>query len=147
MASEFLLVLLGLAAGMLSGLIGIGGGVIIIPALVLLFGLTQHQAQGTTLALLIPPIGILAAWTYYKQGFVDVRIALFIALGFVAGSYFGARVATRFSDVTLERVFGFDPPCCRSPSKRHTEHWPPTFISGDFFIQGCRDSQLAAGAC
>jgi uncharacterized membrane protein YfcA len=106
MAREFLLVLLGLAAGMLSGLIGIGGGIIIIPALVLLFGLTQHQAQGTTLALLIPPIGILAAWTYYKQGFVDVRIALFIALGFVAGSYFGARVATRFSDATLERVFG-----------------------------------------
>jgi uncharacterized membrane protein YfcA len=107
MAREFLLVLLGLAAGMLSGLIGIGGGIIIIPALVLLFGLTQHQAQGTTLALLIPPIGILAAWTYYKQGFVDVRIALFIAIGFVAGSYFGARVATRFSDATLERVFGF----------------------------------------
>jgi uncharacterized protein len=107
MPREFLLVFLGLAAGTLSGLIGIGGGIIIIPALVLFFGLTQHQAQGTTLALLIPPIGILAAWTYYRQGFVDIRIALFIAMGFVAGSYFGARFATRLSGMTLERVFGF----------------------------------------
>jgi uncharacterized membrane protein YfcA len=106
MAREILLVVLGLAAGALSGLIGIGGGIIIIPALVLLFGLTQHQAQGTTLALLIPPIGILAAWTYYKQGFVDIRIALFIILGFVAGSYFGAKFATRLNEATLERVFG-----------------------------------------
>jgi len=106
MARELLLVLLGLAAGTLSGLVGIGGGIIIIPALVLLFGLTQHQAQGTTLALLIPPIGILAAWTYYKQGFVDIRIALFIILGFVAGSYFGAKIATRLNEATLERVFG-----------------------------------------
>jgi len=106
MVREFLLVLLGLAAGTLSGLVGIGGGIIIIPALVLLFGLTQHQAQGTTLALLIPPIGILAAWTYYKQGFVDIRIALFIILGFVAGSYFGAKVATRLNEAMLERIFG-----------------------------------------
>ena len=106
MAREFFLVLLGLAAGMLSGLIGIGGGIIIIPALVLLFGLTQHQAQGTTLALLIPPIGILAAWIYYKQGFVDVRVALFIILGFVAGSYLGAKVATHMNGAMLERVFG-----------------------------------------
>ena len=106
MAREILLVVLGLAAGTLSGLVGIGGGIIIIPALVMLFGLTQHQAQGTTLALLIPPIGILAAWTYYKQGFVDIPIALYIILGFVAGSYLGAKVATRLNEATLERVFG-----------------------------------------
>jgi uncharacterized membrane protein YfcA len=106
MARDLLLVLLGLAAGTLSGLIGIGGGIIIVPALVFLFGLTAHQAQGTTLALLVPPIGILAAWTYYKHGFVDVRIALLIILGFVAGGYLGAKFAIRLSDATLERVFG-----------------------------------------
>jgi uncharacterized membrane protein YfcA len=106
MENSILYILLGLAAGALSGLIGIGGGVIIVPALVLLFGMSQHHAQGTTLALLIPPIGILAAWTYYKAGYVDVRVAAFVALGFVAGSFFGARIATHISETTLERIFG-----------------------------------------
>lgn len=68
MTQVLLYMLLGCVAGILSGLIGIGGGIIIIPALVFLFGLSQHQAQGTTLALLVPPIGLLAAWTYYKEG-------------------------------------------------------------------------------
>ena len=70
MSDVILYVLLGLIAGALSGLIGIGGGVIIVPALVFLFGLSQHQAQGTTLALMVPPIGILEAWTYYQEGLV-----------------------------------------------------------------------------
>jgi uncharacterized protein len=103
----FLYLLLGVLAGAFSGLIGIGGGVIIVPALVLLFGMTQHNAQGTTLALLVPPIGILAAWTYYKQGFVDVKIAAFIALGFVLGSIVGAKFATGMSNDLLQKVFGF----------------------------------------
>ena len=98
--------LLGLTAGVLSGLIGIGGGVIIVPALVFLFGLSQHQAQGTTLALLVPPIGILAAWTYYRQGYVDIRIAAFIAMGFLIGSLLGAKLAAGFSNVVLEKIFG-----------------------------------------
>jgi uncharacterized protein len=98
--------LLGLAAGILSGLVGIGGGVLIVPALVFLFGLTQQQAQGTTLALLVPPIGILAAWTYYKQGFVDIKIAGFIAIGFIVGSLFGARYATGLSNEILGKIFG-----------------------------------------
>lgn len=102
----FLLVLLGVIAGLLSGLIGIGGGVIIVPALVLLFGFSQHQAQGTTLALLIPPIGILAAWSYYRQGNVNIEAALFIVIGFLAGSLFGARMAADLSDVMLKKVFG-----------------------------------------
>jgi uncharacterized membrane protein YfcA len=106
MESYLSYVVLGVAAGMLSGLIGIGGGVIIVPALVLLFGMSQHNAQGTTLALLIPPIGILAAWTYYKAGFVDVKVAALVAVGFFAGSFFGARIATHVSDTTLERIFG-----------------------------------------
>ena len=99
------LVLLGLCAGGLSGLIGIGGGVIITPALVLLFGLSQQQAQGTTLALLVPPVGILAAWTYWKQGFVDLKMAGLICLGFVIGGLIGARFATDLNSETLRKIF------------------------------------------
>ena len=75
------LILLGMAAGVASGLVGIGGGVILVPALVFLFGLSQHQAQGTTLALMVPPIGIIAAWSYWREGFVDLRIAGLICVG------------------------------------------------------------------
>ncbi|MDE2217093.1 MAG: sulfite exporter TauE/SafE family protein [Planctomycetota bacterium] len=95
-----------MVAGILSGLIGVGGGVIIIPALVFLFGLSQHQAQGTTLALMVPPIGLLAAWTYYKQGFVDLKIAIFICMGFFLGGLLGAKLATGMSNAALEKVFG-----------------------------------------
>src|SRR4030042_701721 len=98
--------LLGLAAGITSGLIGIGGGTIIVPALVFLFGLSQHQAQGTTLALLVPPIGLLAAWTYYKEGYVDLRIASLICLGFFLGGLLGAKLATGLSNSVLEKLFG-----------------------------------------
>ncbi len=101
-----LLFLLGITAGSLSGLIGIGGGVIIVPALIFLFGLSQHQAQGTTLALLVPPIGILGAWVYYKQGYVDLRIAAVICIGFFLGSMFGAKLATSLSNILLQRIFG-----------------------------------------
>ncbi|GAB4413370.1 MAG: sulfite exporter TauE/SafE family protein [Anaerolineales bacterium] len=100
-----LYMLLGLIAGVLSGVVGIGGGTIIIPALVFLFGFTQHKAQGTTLALMVPPIGILAAWTYYKQGFVDLRAAVFIVLGFFLGGLLGARVAVGIPDAVLRKVF------------------------------------------
>jgi hypothetical protein len=106
MPNGILFVVLGLVAGSLSGLIGIGGGVIIIPVLVFLFGFSQQQAQGTTLALLVPPIGILAAWTYYKAGFVDLRAAGFICVGFVLGSLVGANVATSMTSQQLERIFG-----------------------------------------
>ena len=98
--------LLGLAAGTLSGLIGIGGGILIVPALVFLFGFTQQQAQGTTLALLVPPIGIFAAWTYYQKGFVDIKIAAIIAVGFIVGSFLGARFATGISNAMLGKIFG-----------------------------------------
>ena len=105
--SDILLCLaLGLVAGLLSGLIGIGGGVIIVPSLVLVFGLSQHEAQGTTLALLVPPIGILAACTYYKQSYVNLHIVGFICLGFLAGSLLGARFATSLTNVALEKAFG-----------------------------------------
>jgi uncharacterized protein len=97
--------LLGLVAGAVSGLVGIGGGIIIVPALVILFGFSQKMAQGTTLALLVPPIGIFAALTYYKAGYVNLRAAGLIVLGFLVGSFLGARYVTRLSNVTVTRIF------------------------------------------
>jgi hypothetical protein len=97
---------LGLAAGVLSGLMGLGGGVIIIPVLVLFFGFSQHTAQGTTLALMVPPIGLLAAWAYYKQGFVDLKVAAFICLGFFIGGLLGAEFAVGIPEQVLRKVFG-----------------------------------------
>jgi uncharacterized membrane protein YfcA len=100
------LVVLGLLAGTLSGLIGVGGGVIIVPALVYLFKFTQHRAEGTTLALLIPPIGILAVLPYFRQGNVDVRAAAYICLGFLFGGLIGGHLANGLSNAALQRVFG-----------------------------------------
>lgn len=97
---------LGLIIGVLSGLIGIGGGVFIVPALVFLFGLTQQDAQGTTLALLIPPIGLLAAYTYYKAGHVNLTIAAFVAIGFFVGGLVGAKYAVNLPNDVLRKVFG-----------------------------------------
>ena len=97
---------LGLVAGVFSGLIGIGGGIIIIPALVMVFGMTQHVAQGTTLALMVPPIGLLAAWTYYKQGYVDIKVAALICAGFFLGGLLGAKLAVGLSNKVLQKVFG-----------------------------------------
>lgn len=107
MADIALYLLLGLVIGTISGLIGIGGGVLIVPALIYLFSMTQHQAQGTTLSLLVPPIGLLAAWTYYKQGFVDIKIAAFICLGFFIGGYIGAKIAVALPADVLRKIFGF----------------------------------------
>lgn len=102
----YYLILLGLGAGVLSGLVGIGGGIIVIPALVFLFGFTLHQAQGTTLAMMVPPIGILAAWTYYKAGHVDIKVAALLCAGFVIGGLIGAKAATAIPTKALEKVFG-----------------------------------------
>ncbi len=101
-----LYLLLGFVAGVLGGLIGLGGGVIVVPVLVFLFGFSQHRAQGTTLALMVPPIGLLAAWIYYKQGYVDLKVALLICVGFFLGGLLGAKVATSLSNAVLEKVFG-----------------------------------------
>lgn len=106
MQSVIVFLLLGLTAGFLSGLLGIGGGIIIVPALVLIFGFTQHQAQGTTLALMIPPIGLLAALAYYQKGFVNLKVALLICLGFIVGGFFGAKMAVNLSVDVLKRIYG-----------------------------------------
>jgi uncharacterized membrane protein YfcA len=99
-------VLLGLAAGVLSGLLGIGGAIVIIPALVYLFGFPQHRAEGTTLALMVPPIGILAVIPFFRRGCVDVRAAALICLGFLIGGLFGGRFAVALSGPILQKLFG-----------------------------------------
>src|SRR3989304_8353315 len=106
MNTPLLYILLGLIAGALSGLIGIGGGIIVVPALIFMFGFSQHQAQGTTLALMIPPIGILAAWAYYTQGYVDIRAAAWVCAGFIVGGFLGAKFATAPPNIVLQKVFG-----------------------------------------
>ncbi len=99
-------VALGVLAGALAGILGIGGAILIVPALVFVFGWPQHLAQGTTLAMLVPPIGILGAWQYYKTGNVDLKVAGIMCLGFVAGSYLGGLAANHVSDETLRKIFG-----------------------------------------
>lgn len=101
-----LLLALGLAVGVISGLIGIGGGVVLVPALIYLLGYSQLEAQGTTLALLVPPIGILGVWTYYQRGYVDIKAAALICLGFVLGGWLGAKFAIALPPTLLKRVFG-----------------------------------------
>lgn len=100
------LVIIGLFAGILSGLVGVGGGILIIPLLIILLGFTQHQAQGTALFAMLPPIGILAALNYYKEGFVKYEYALVIALAFVLGGYFGSKLAISLPEQIVRRVFG-----------------------------------------
>lgn len=99
-------VILGLVAGIFGGLFGIGGAIIIIPALVYLFGLTQHQAQGTTLAIMVAPIGFLAALRYYQNGNVNLSIAIFVCLGFFVGGFIGAHWVQYIPGALLKRLFG-----------------------------------------
>ncbi len=104
--NHVLYVLLGLTAGILSGLLGIGGGIILVPALVYIVGLTQLQAQGTTLAIMIPPIGLLAALRYYQSGNVKIGMAGLICLGFFIGGLLGASWAQHLADPLLKKCFG-----------------------------------------
>lgn len=106
-ATQILLLLgVGLLAGLISGGFGVGGGIIIVPALVLIVGFTQHQAQGTSLALMVPPIVILGAMNYYKEGHVDIKVALILMVAFVIGAYFGSKISIKISGRTLQQFFG-----------------------------------------
>ena len=102
-----LLIIIGLLAGLLSGLVGVGGGILMIPLLVIFLGFTQHQAQGTALFAMLPPIGILAAINYYKEGFVKWEYATVIALTFVVGGYFGSKLSINLPDQIVRRFFAF----------------------------------------
>lgn len=99
-------IMTGLLVGVLSGMVGVGGGIVLVPILVLFFGFSQHMAQGTSTAMLLPPIGILAAWTYYKNGMVDVKAAALLCAGFVLGGLFGAQLAVALPKEFLRRSFG-----------------------------------------
>jgi uncharacterized membrane protein YfcA len=99
-------VLVGFLTGILGGLFGVGGGEIFIPTLIYLFGFSQHKAQGTSLAILLPPIGLLAALRYYKAGYVDFGVAGLLALGFFFGASLGALGATKMHPEVMRRVFG-----------------------------------------
>ena len=100
-----IIVLIGLAAGMLSGLIGVGGGIIIVPALVFFLGFSQHQAIGTSLGILLLPAGILAVVNYYKKGLIDLKVVLILFIGYMVGSYFGSNISLNVSQDILKKLF------------------------------------------
>lgn len=100
-----LLTIIGLIVGFFGGMFGVGGGVILIPALVYIIGMEQHSAQGTSVAILLPPIGIVAAYNYYKAGHVNIKYAIIIAITFIIGSYFGSILAVHLPDQVSKRIF------------------------------------------
>lgn len=105
MQTILILALIGLAAGIMSGMVGIGGGLVIVPALVYFLAFSQHQAQGNSLTLLMFPVGILGVINYYKKGYVDFRVAGMLAVGFVLGSYLGSKFSLSLPQETLKKVF------------------------------------------
>ena len=103
--SVLIVILIGIAAGMLSGLVGIGGGLVIVPALVYFLGFSQHTAQGTSLMMILLPVGILAVFNYYKQGYVDMKVVWLLAIGFIVGGYFGSKIAISLPQETVKKIF------------------------------------------
>ena len=101
-----ILIVIGIVTGAMAGMLGIGGAIIMIPALVYFMGFSQQMAQGTSLAVMLPPIGILAAYNYYKAGHVDIKYALILAGTFLIGSYFGSKFALTLPQATLKKIFG-----------------------------------------
>ena len=101
-----LLIVIGIITGFMAGMLGIGGAIIMIPALVFFLGLTQQMAQGTSLAVMLPPIGIIAAYNYYQAGQVNLKFALILAATFLIGSYFGSKLAINIPQPVLKKIFG-----------------------------------------
>ena len=101
-----ILVVIGIITGFMAGMLGIGGAIIMIPALVYFLGLTQQTAQGTSLAVMLPPIGVIAAYNYYKAGQVNIKFALILAATFIVGSYFGSKLAITIPQPVLKKIFG-----------------------------------------
>jgi uncharacterized protein len=106
MTTIVMLLCVGLIAGMLSGLVGIGGGIIIVPALVYFMGVSQHEAQGTSLAVLLLPVGVFAVYNYYKAGYVDIKTTLIIASTFLIGGYIGSKIAVSIDQNMVKKIFG-----------------------------------------
>lgn len=105
--NNLLITIIGAAAGILSGLIGIGGGVLMVPAMTLILGFSQHLSQGTSLAAMLPPISILAVIEYYRNGYVNIPVAVILSLSFIAGGLLGAKLSIAVDDIMLKRIFGF----------------------------------------
>jgi len=101
-----LLLVIGIITGVVAGMFGIGGAIIMVPALVFIMGLGQHMAQGTSLAVMLPPIGIIATWNYWKAGQVNLKFALILAAAFLIGSYFGSKFALNIPQNVLKKIFG-----------------------------------------
>jgi uncharacterized membrane protein YfcA len=100
-----LLILVGLLAGALSGMVGVGGGIIVVPALVYFLGFSQHQAQGTSLGLLLLPVGILAVMNYYKAGHIDIKVVAIMCIAFVIGGWLGSKYALSLPQQTVKKIF------------------------------------------
>jgi len=100
-----ILLVIGLAAGILGGLIGVGGGIIIVPSLIYFLGFSQKEASGTSLGILLLPVGILGVLQFYKAGYIDMRTVWLVSFGFLVGSYFGSKIALRFSQETVRKIF------------------------------------------
>ncbi len=100
-----IVIIIGLAAGFLSGMVGVGGGLIIVPALVYFMHFSQHTAQGTSLGLILLPVGILSVIQYYKQGHIDFLVVAILAIGFLAGSYYGSKLALSLPQDTVKKIF------------------------------------------
>lgn len=105
--NTIIITVIGLIGGIASGLLGIGGAVVMVPALIFIAGFNQLQAQGTTLFAMIPPIGILAAFEYYKAGHVEIKTAAIIAAGFILGAWLGSKLALSINPLILKKIFGF----------------------------------------
>lgn len=101
-----IILIIGVFAGVFSGFIGIGGGLVVVPCLVYFLGMSQHTAQGTSLAMMLPPIGVMAVYNYYKSGQVDFKVAAILCISFVAGSFFGSKIAISLSPDQLKKAFG-----------------------------------------
>ena len=105
MQTILIILLIGIGAGMLGGLVGVGGGIIIVPALIYFLGFSQHEAQGTSLGLILLPVGILGVLEYYKQGNVDVKVVGILAIGFFLGAYFGSKISLALPQQTVKKIF------------------------------------------
>jgi len=101
-----ILIAIGIVTGVMAGMLGIGGAIIMIPALVFFMGFSQQTAQGTSLAVMLPPVGIIAAFNYYKAGHVNIKFAIILAVCFLIGSYFGSKIALNLPQPVLKKIFG-----------------------------------------
>jgi len=99
-------IIIGIMAGILSGMFGIGGGIILVPAFIFFLGFSQKMAQGTTLALMVPPVGILGAIAYFKKGYVNLKVAIIVCIAFFFSALLGAKLSIMLPTETLKKIFG-----------------------------------------